>query len=161
MRRSLYIETSVFSRLADPGDSFMRKATELFLQSARRTRILVFAPIVISEILQTQPDARRDAILRCMWISGAELLPFREGAERIAMELLHAGQWSRRRMADMHHVAYTILTDADALVTWDIHDLARPKTRTVVHAYARRLGLPVPLIGTPQEVAAWLDVRIV
>ncbi len=77
-----------------------------------------------------------------------------------ALELLAAGRWSQARLADRVHVAYTLLSGADALVTWDTRDLARERPRVVVHAYAARQGLRAPLIGTPQEVAGWLGLKI-
>jgi len=160
MRRSLYLETSMFSRLADPSGSAKRRTTEAFLRSARLTHKLVFGAVVIEEILETRGRLHREAILDRMWECGAELLPLQHETDKMAKDLLAAGRWSGRRIADMVHVAYTLLADAEALVTWDVDDLARPRPRTIVHAYARRLGIPAPLIGTPQEVATWLEIRI-
>jgi len=53
-----------------------------------------------------------------------------------------------------------MLSDVDALVTWDQGDLARDHTRRIVQVYGRRERLSVPLIGTPEEVAKWLGLRI-
>ena len=160
MTRILYLETSLFSRLADPVGSPKRRMTESFLRSARLTHRLVFGAVVIDEILETRGRLHREAILDRTWGSGAKLLPLRDETDKMAKDLLAAGRWSGRRIADMVHVAYTLLADADALVTWDVDDLARPRPRTIVHAYARRLGMPAPLIGTPQEVSTWLDIGI-
>jgi predicted nucleic acid-binding protein len=154
------LETSIFSRLADPAGSPKRRTTEAFVRSARLTHTLVFGAVVIDEILETRGRLHREAILDRTWASGAELLPLYPETRKMAKDLLAAGRWSGRRIADMVHLAYTLLADADALVTWDTDDLARPRPRTIVHAYARRMGMPAPLIGTPEEVATWLDIRI-
>ena len=60
----------------------------------------------------------------------------------------------------MLHIAYTMLASLDILVTWDVEDLARDRTRAVVQAYAWRNGLRAPLIGTPEEAAGWLGIEI-
>lgn len=159
MKRSLYIETSLWSRLADPPSEPKRWATEAFLRSTRLGHRLLVSPIVIEEILETPDRARAQEIIDRLWAMRPEVLPAWEEAERIASDLIAAGRWSRRRIADLVHVGYTVLSRADALVTWDTDDLARPRPRTVVHAYARRRGMSAPLIGTPKEVAEWLDIR--
>ncbi len=74
MRRSLYLETSMFSRLADPIDSAKRRTTEAFIRSARLTHRLVFGAVVIDEILETRGRLQREAILDRAWECGGASL---------------------------------------------------------------------------------------
>ena len=64
------------------------------------------------------------------------------------------------RSAGLSSDGYSMLSEVDALVTWDQGDLARDHTRRIVQAYGRRERLSVPLIGAPEEVAQWLGRRI-
>jgi predicted nucleic acid-binding protein len=160
MRRSLCLDTSIFSRLVEPASSTKRRITELFLQAARRRYRLLVSPAAIEEMEETQPASLKEELLERTWETGAEVLPYLPDAEKIARELMAARRWSEGRIVDMVHLAYTVLADADALVAWDERHLAHERTRVIVHALARRLGLPAPLIGTPLEVASWLDIKI-
>lgn len=81
-------------------------------------------------------------------------------ARRMALELSLISGRCESVLADMTHLGYTILSDADALVTWDESDLARERTRLLVHVYCRRRNLSEPLIGTPLEISSWLDIEI-
>ncbi len=160
MKRALFFESSFWSRLAEPPESPKRILTEAFLSVVRlRFRVLV-SPLVAAELARTPERAKRDDLLDRLWEARPEVVSFGAWAQRMAWELLAAGRWSQRRFADMVHVAYTLMAGADALVTWDKDDLARERTRVVVHAYATRKGIRAPLIGTPEEVAEWLGIKI-
>ncbi len=159
MKRSLFLETSFWSRLGDPADARKRRLTEAFLAAAAlQCRILV-SPVVAAELGRTPGKEKRTLLLDRLWSAQPEVVSFGARAEEMALELLAAGRWSRSRFADMAHVAYTVLSGADALVTWDTDDLARERPRVVVHAFAARRGLRAPLIGTPEEVAGWLGIK--
>jgi hypothetical protein len=62
-------------------------------------------------------------------------------------------------LADLKHVGYAVFGRADALVTWDVRSLAREKVRTFIASWCRREGLVAPKIGTPGEVAQWLNLK--
>jgi predicted nucleic acid-binding protein len=158
--RSLYLETSFWSRLVDPPESRKSVVTAAFLRDAGRRHHILVSNVVIDELLEIKAQDKRRAVLELLSRSDATRLAFDPEASRIALEILRAGRWSARRFADMLHVAYTIRYRADALVTWDLDDLARERPRSVVHAYTRGRGLLTPMIGTPEEVAQWLELRI-
>ncbi len=159
MSRLLYVETSVWSRLADPPRNAQARVSASFIRlAAHRHRILI-SDAVLAELRGTPDPARRQFLGDQVVAANARVAPAREPAEHMAEELLRAGRWGGRRFVDMLHVAYTILEGADALVTWDEDDLARERPRRVVHAYTRARGLLTPLIGTPEEVTAWLGLK--
>ena len=160
MKRSLFLETSFWSRLVDSADARKQRLTESFLDAATLQCRVLISPTVAAELSRTPAKDRRALLLDRLWAARPEVVTFGARPEEMALELLAAGRWSRSRFADMVHVAYTVLSGADALVTWDVHDLARERPRVVVHAFAVRRGLRAPLIGTPQEVAEWLGIRI-
>ena len=159
-RYRLYLETSFWKRLGDPAMVARRQVTYRFFRSVKDRHELLLSRLVIRELMAT-PDLReRRHILRRIWSADPRTVTTSRRAERIALELLAAGGWSDDDFADMLHISYTIVAGADALVTWDEGDLAREWTRNLVQAYGRRQGVATPLIGTPEDVAEWLGIRI-
>ncbi len=160
MKRSLYLETSIWSRLLDSADLRKQRLTQSFVDTAALQCRILISPTVPAELRRTPGKEKRTLLLDRLWAARPEVATFGARAEEMALELLSAGRWKRSRFADMVHVAYTVLSGADALVTWDVDDLARERPRVVVHAFAVRRGLRAPLIGTPQEVGPWLGLKI-
>lgn len=158
MRRLLYLDSSFWSRLLDPESSERRAATSTFLRQAHLHHRLLVSDAVVVELAAVADAAKRDALLDHLWAARPTVARPRREVYRMALELLQAGRWSKRRFTDMLHVAYSINEGADALVTWDEDDLARERPRRVVHAYTRARRLLTPLIGTPKEVAEWLKI---
>lgn len=160
-RYRLYLETSFWNRLGDPRNDFRRRASYRFLRRVvRQHHTVLVSDLVLEEARATPLADERKQILRRIWSSGAKHVTALRPAERVADGLMAAGGWGRDLFADMLHVGYTISGRADALVTWDRSDLARERTRIIVAAFCRREGLSAPLIGTPEEVARWLNIEI-
>lgn len=158
-RYRLYLETSFWDRLGDPRADVRRRVSYRFLRrSTRQHHQILVSDLVLEEVRATPMEEERKSILRRIWSSGAKHVTALRPAERVAGGLMAAGGWDGDLFADMLHVGYTVAGEADALVTWDRSDLARDHTRNIVAAYCRREGLLAPLIGTPEEVAKWLDI---
>lgn len=160
MKRLVYVETSVWSRLADPPDQRAARLSGAFIAEVSRRHRILISDAVILEISRTPDPSRRQYLAERILEVRPRIAPPDERAERMADELLRLGRWRERRLVDLLHVAYTVLEKADALVTWDVDDLARERPRHVVHAYTRSRKLLTPLIGTPEEVAVWLGLKI-
>lgn len=159
-RYRLYCETSYWKRLGDAMTDGRRRVSYRFLRAVAGRHQLLLSRLVLQEIALTSDLDERRHILRRIESVRHRMVTNSRRAERMALELLAVGGWSEELFADLLHVSYTILSGAEALVTWDAGDLARDRTRLVVQAYARRSGLAAPLIGTPEEVAKWLGMTI-
>ena len=161
MRRyRLYLESSFWRRLADPDHPESRKISYRFLRAIEgRHRILV-SRLLAREIDNTADLVERRSILRKMEGVRPRRLTATSRTLELRDEILREGEWGRRRFADAMHIAYTVTSGADALVTWDLRDLARDPTRDLVRSICRARGLSVPRIGTPPEVAEWLGLKI-
>ena len=116
--------------------------------------------MVIQEVLATPDPEVRKAIEKELRASGCEHLGALENAAPIAEAIRKAGRFSERMLVDLTHVEYAILSDADAVVTWDARTLARDRVRVTVHAWCQREGYTAPLIGGPEEVAEWLGLAM-
>lgn len=159
-RCRLYLESSFWRRLGDPASSPRRILSYRFLRRAGRSHKFLVSQVVAEELAEMPSTADYRAILRRWEAWRTRKVPWRAAIQRVAEELLATGGWSRRRFADMLHLSYAVVGSADALVTWDLHDLASPQMRRILHRVVKRLDLPEPRIGTPLEVAKWLGLEI-
>ncbi len=156
----LYLDASIYSRLAEPAGNTKRRKAEALLRLSTTRFELISSPVVPWELGKTPESELRAVLLARLAAAAPKEVEHSARAGGMALELLRAGRWSEDHYADMLHLAYTILAEADALVTWDLKDLARDKTRRLVHRYTRSRGLLTPLIGTPEEVALWLGLSL-
>jgi hypothetical protein len=158
-RYRIYLETSFWDRLGDRENLEMRRMTYRFLNRACRGHHILVSPVACHEIEETPDPQERTIIQRQLQAARAEVVGENARARRIARQLLEAGAFGERMLADLLHVSYAILGKADALVTWDRRTLARQGVRTVVQAFCAREGRAAPLIGIPEDVARWLKLE--
>lgn len=159
-RYRLYLESSFWNRLADDVSDPRRGLTYAFLNFVRGRHELVISRVVTAEIAaMPNPDVHR-IVRRQMRKARPRFLTNEREAEALAIELLRQMRRNRAGHMDMLHLGFAILGAADALVTWDIRDLARPLTRDAAGRVSRHRGLRAPLIGTPEEIARWLNLAI-
>jgi predicted nucleic acid-binding protein len=159
MRHRLYLETSFWKRLADPANPEMRRASYAFLRAIEtRDRILV-SSLVRHELWRTpDPDERKLLFRRLRRVRARTLTP-NSRIRQLAQEFRDLGGWGEGMVADALHVGYAVFSRADAIVSWDRDDLARDRTRRVLGTLGRMREIPVPRLGTPEEVAGWLGIR--
>ncbi len=156
----LYLDTSLWNRLGDRESFAARRASFQFLNRACARHLILVSPLVIAEVGNTPDPQERKSIQRLLWAQRPVRLGGDSRAAGIADSLLKEGGFRPSMLVDLTHVGYAVLGRADAVVTWDVRTLAREKVRSAVHAYCRREGLTVPLIGRPEEVAKWLGLRM-
>ena len=156
----LYVETSVWSSLTDRTDPERRRETRRFLEWCRPRHRLLSSRVVLRELKGIRDSSLRRNALRLYESFRKRIVPENPQAERMARDLIRLGCVTENHLADAVHLAYTIFAGADALVTWNMGDLARPHTRMIVRGFCRRNGLPDIRIDSPVEVARWLGVRI-
>ena len=156
----IYPETSFWRRLVDDGDFERRRLTYRFLRAIEGRARLLGSSLILAELGRGLSGDARTAVLRRHWAARPRIVTGVPRVHRISLELLMAGGRGIRALADMLQVGYSIVGGADFLVSWDRADLARDRTRKVVRDYGQRTGTKVPRIGTPEEVARWLGLRI-
>ncbi len=128
-RLRLYIETSFWNRLGDREHLDMRRDTYRFLNRACRRHDVLISPFVIDEVQQgPDPDERR-VVERQMRGARPTIISGEQRARDMALALQESGRFTDRMLADLTHVAYAIMGNADALVTWDRRTLARDRVR--------------------------------
>lgn len=156
----LYLETSFWSRLVDRSDPSRRRISRRFLQWAVPRHYFLASDLVDAETREIRdPDLRRQ-VLRKYAMVRKRPVPTVPEVGRIARDLIRRGCVTEKHLADAFHLGYAIVARADALVTWNLSDLARPHTRRIVRDYCWQRGLPEMRVGSPQEVGRWLDVAM-
>lgn len=158
-RYRLYLDASVWDRLGDRANWPQRRASYQFLNRSCQGHDVLISPLVTTELNQTPDPEERRIILRQVAKERRIEITGRAWASRFARLLTEVGNFGPRMLADLTHVGYAVLGQADAIVTWDQRTLAREKVRQTVLAVCRREGLAVPLIGLPQEVIGWLGLK--
>ena len=159
-RPSLYIETSAWSAVVDPRIPGRQKITRTFFKKIKRRYRLQVSDLALEEIREhPRPDLRR-RILRYLWRRRPKVLGPNARVREATRELMSMGRWGPRVLVDVTQVGYALVGKADALVTWNQKDLARREVRRVIQRYCRERNRPMMRIGTPQEVARWLGVKM-
>jgi hypothetical protein len=116
--------------------------------------------VVLLELQQTRDEELRRQSRRLYRLTRKRNVPTSARVKEIADDLQRLGAIGPAHVADALHLGYALIGQADALVTWNLADLARPHTRQIVSDYCWRRGLAEMRIGDPIEVGRWLDVRI-
>lgn len=156
----LYVESSFWKRLSDSTSDPRRRISYRFLNLVRSKCRLRVSSLVWNEIEDSpNPDERR-FLTRRLENAGARSMPVTRRVLEFAETLRGAGHWGDRQFADMVHVACAMLHSCDALVTWNLRDLARGKLRQVAGIVALQRNLVAPFVGTPLEVAPWIGLKI-
>lgn len=159
-RYRLYLETSFWNRLAERSMLDVRRITYRFLNRGCRRHEKLISPLVVEEVGQTPDPEDRKVVERRMFAARPVVISGQARCRAIAVALRELGGFGQRMLADLSHVAYAVMGRADALVTWDRRTMARTGVRTALAAYCRREDIPAPLIGLPEEVAEWLDLKM-
>lgn len=130
---SIYVETSVWSHAFADDAPESRDATLEFLEAARQGKYDLFvSEIVLAEIAQASHElaARLRQLLEEL---DPVFLEFDEDMDRLAQEFLQRGALPRSRIEDAQHVAVAVVSELDALVSWNYRHLVNVRRRETFH----------------------------
>jgi hypothetical protein len=156
----LYADTSAWSGIVDRRDPERMLLSERFMFRVRRKATFIISKIVRAEIQAYGNHEARLQMMRLLDRFRVLVRPAVKGVQRLADDLLASGCLGSEHQADLLHLASAVYWDADYMVTWDVGDQASVQTRNIVARLCRMRGRSPLRIGTLQEVAQWLDVRI-
>ena len=83
---------------------------------------------------------------------GIPLLTAEPGIERIANEMMARAILPPKAQFDALHIAMTAYHRVDYLMTWNCRHIANAKILPQIHRVLNDLGVPVPIICTPEEM---------
>ena len=126
--------------------------TREFFAQARVIHELFISPLVLEEISGTREDDRRRELMTLIEEAGPEVLEWTADVGTFADRVLQMGALTERSRADALHIAFAVVHGMDALVTWNMADLTKLKTKRTVAALCRLLGYKELELVTPEQV---------
>jgi transposase InsO family protein len=141
-------------------DPERRRATRHFMAWLGPRHYALVSDLVHVELRETRDEGLRRQVERKYVRASKKTVPTTGRVREIAWALVAAGCVTENHLADAFHIAYSIRGGADALVTWNLQDLAREHTRRILRDYCWEHGHPELRVGTPVEVGRWLGVKI-
>jgi hypothetical protein len=149
-KRSVYIETTIpsYGSAKDPKSALnkTRKSQTLRFWSIKDQFKLWISQPVIDEISNGDPEAAKR---RLEFVEGIELLPEPEGLDALAIIYQRLTGIPERARTDCWHLAYSVLTSMDYLLSWNMVHLG-PESQAKIRVYNEKNGLSTPLLFTPE-----------
>ena len=131
MRRTVYVETSVFSYLAgrrrrDLIVAARQQRTHTWWRTRRAAFDLYVSQVVIDEAKAGDP---RPAARRVGFLAGVPTLDMPDGVAELAAALIKGVPLPRRAAADAAHIAVAAYHRIDFLLTWNLAHIANAELR--------------------------------
>ena len=154
MKKSVYIETSVFSYLAArPSRNLVAAALQQVTAEwweRHRGRFAVFvSELVIAEARQGSAEA---AAKRLDLIKTVPELEVTERVVELAKRLVESDALPKSALGDAMHIALAAVHGVDYLLTWNYRHIDNAERKPVVRSVCAVAGHQCPEICTPQEL---------
>jgi predicted nucleic acid-binding protein len=151
---TIYVETSIISYLRQkPSSQIVAAArqvlTHQWWNNEREKYQLVVSQYVIDEVSVGDPVLAAD---RMRVIAGVPLLPHDPEIPRIAAEIMAIGVLPPNAQVDALHIASVAHHRIQYLLTWNCKHIANAKILPRIQGVLRDLGIPIPVICTPEEL---------
>lgn len=154
MKPRVYIETSVFSYLTARESSSLVGATRQLLTRRwweRRDDYELFVSEVVIRECKAGDSEAVDRRLNA--VGEIPLLSLTDQAAHIAQLLLTEGIMPSKAAEDALHIAIAAVHKVDFLLSWNFKHIANPVIQAQIAARLSRLGLALPFICPPEELA--------
>ncbi len=151
---TVYIETSVISYLRQkPANEVVAAAHQLLThqwwETERMKYELVVSQYVIDEASAGDPALAAD---RLSVLKGIPRLPGAPEIDRIAHEIISRAILPPKAAVDALHIASVAHHRIQYLLTWNCKHIANAKILPRVHRVLTDLGIPLPIVCTPEEL---------
>ena len=151
---SVYIETSIISYLRQkPSSQVVTAARQVLTHrwwNCERTNYqLVVSQYVIDEASGGDATLAADRLLA---LDGIPLLPHAPEIPHIANSIMSLGVLPRNAQVDALHIAAVAHHRVQYLLTWNCKHIANAKILPRIHGVLTDLGIPIPIICTPEEL---------
>jgi predicted nucleic acid-binding protein len=154
MKPRVYVETSVFSYLTARESASLIGATRQLLTrrwwERRKDYTLFVSEVVIRECKAGDQEA---ADHRIAAVGDIPLLSLTDQAAHIAKLLLYEGILPTKAAEDALHIAIAAVHKVDFLLSWNFKHIANPVIQAQIAAKLRGLGLSLPFICPPEDLA--------
>jgi predicted nucleic acid-binding protein len=148
---SVYVETSVWSHAFADDAPALREATEQFLADAREGKYeLYISDVVLLEIGRAQQNLA-DRLRQLVKQLNPTIVDLDDDMDQLAQDFLDQGVVPPSKIEDSQHVAAAVVSELDALVSWNYRHLVNVRRRekfyqiSVMHGYYKPLQIVTPL----------------
>lgn len=148
----LYLETSVWSYLLANHMPRERDVTQRLIDSSPGRNDLFISALVLDELNATRDEYRRRTLVEKLNDAQPEKLSENDEIVAVSSKIIELGILTERSEDDAIHIAFAVVHEMDALVSWDTGHIVRLKTRRGVSAVCRLLGYREVELVTPAEV---------
>jgi predicted nucleic acid-binding protein len=150
---TVYIETSIISYAAarpsnDPHVLVRQEDAKRWWDEYSRQYDLFISQAVLDEAGHGDPAAAKQ---RLQLLQGLPLIPITAEVIQVARELIDRSLLPEKASADALHVAGAAIGDVEYLVTLNCRHIANAHILPKIYQALEDLGVPRPLICTPQE----------
>ena len=152
---NLYVETSVWNMRVDTEDvnRLKRSVTESFFDEAESGKHRLFvSPLVIREVAADPDPSHREALQDGIQRWRPAILEQTMEVLELGRAYVEQGIIPERYEDDAVHIAYSVVYQLDAIVSWNMQHIVKIRTRQRISWYNQEVGLHVPEIATPEEV---------
>ena len=151
---TVYIETSIVSYLRQKPSTQVITATRQLLthqwwNDQRQNYELVVSQYVIDEASGGDPTRAAE---RLESLDGIPLLPDAAEIPQNAREIMISGVLPTNAQVDALHIAAVAHHRIQYLLTWNCKHIANAKILPRIHDVLTRMGIPIPIICTPEEM---------
>lgn len=151
---TVYIETSIVSYLRQkPSTHVVTAARQLLTHQwwddERQNYELVVSQYVVDEASAGDPALAAE---RLETLEGIPLLPNAPEIPQIAAEIMSLGVLPPKAQVDALHIAAVAHHRIQYLLTWNCRHIANAKILPGIRNVLTDLGIPVPIICTPEEM---------
>jgi predicted nucleic acid-binding protein len=151
---TLYIETSIVSYLRQrPSSQVVMAARQLLTHQwwneERDKYELVISQFVIDEASAGDPVLASE---RLKALDGVPLLPLDPEIADIADEIMSRAILPPKARTDALHIATVAHHRIQYLLTWNCRHIANGRILPRIHAVLADLGIPIPVMCTPEEM---------
>lgn len=150
----LYVETSVWNMRVDAEDVNRQKraVTESFFRHAETGRHRLFiSPLVVNEITADPNRVHRQTLEDEIARSPLRILEQTQEVLLLGRAYVENGIIAEKYEDDAVHIAYAVVNELDAIVSWNLRHIVKTRTRQGVLRYNQVKGLHMPDIATPEE----------
>lgn len=124
----LYLDTSTISHLfADDTPDKMEETNKLWCDFVNEKFELFISEVVIGE-LEDCTEPRRSQMLEKMRQIDFEILMETDEIKELAEEYIKCGVLKQKSIDDCFHIAYAVVNNCDAIVSWNFKHLVNFKT---------------------------------
>ena len=154
MKPTVYVETSIISYLTgrpsrDLVVAARQEVTRQWWQNAGERFYLLTSPMVQEELSHGDPEAAR---LRLQAADGLPALPESDDVIRRVADLQANLGLPESALADIFHIAYSVVYEVDFLVTWNCAHIANPHVLRCLRDLAHEMAFFLPTIVTPDAL---------